>query len=425
MFQVITISVAGGDTQKKQKKSVENKDVIKTEINTPTINFDLPPAVYQDDPPKEVIAKYSEDLNILKIHDAIRIIIGHKLATIPKLKAEIIKLNTQITSGNLNYVDINNNKNMIDKYKQNIYELESGNLWNSYVQNAKPLLLEYLTVAGDEIKGIITIQINKKNEEDRGKVSKRLNIIYQYILIAEKYIDLNLHFITPQIKNCPICDELLSNLVENEEGILICKCGYEKIIIYNNQTSDEYRLDNGGVKSNYNDLTSFLKRMDAFEGKQDYKLPKELFIQLDKYFISKDLPSADEIKISPLLPNGKKDKTSIKLLIEGLYATNNTAYYKDLELIAHELWGWKLGCLDDYREGMEKDYKDTQAVYEEIKERDSSLNINLRFFWHLSARKYPCEYEDFKSIVSENSLDYHIRMFKEMCRRTGVKYTPI
>jgi hypothetical protein len=424
MFNIITINPLGSD-QISHKPLIENRNSDKPIINIQKINFDPPAIIFQDDPPKEVIADYTNDLNILKIHDAIKIIIGHKLSLIPKLKNEISILTKQINSNSLTFVDINAKNCLIDKCRKEIYDLESGILWQSYIEKAKPLLLEYLPLAGDEIKGIITIQTSKKNKEDPQIISQRLNIIHKYLLICESYIKLNLHFIIPSITNCPICDEPVSNWIENEEGITICKCGYEKILPYSSQSyNDANRIDVCN-KNNYDDISSFIKRMDAFEGKQDYKLPRELFNQLNKYFISKDLPSSEEIKMYPLLPSGKKEKTSIKLLIEGLYSTNNPTYYKDLEVIAHELWGWKLGCLDNYREDMIKDYKDTQMVYEKIKQRESSLNINLRLFWHLKARGYPCEYEDFKSITSQTSIEYHITMFKEMCKQTGVKYTPI
>jgi len=424
MFNIITINPIGSN-QISQKITTEIVKLEKPIINTQKINFDTPPIIFQEDPPKEVIANYTDDLNILKIHDAIRIIIGHKLSQIPKLKNEINMLYMQINSNSLNCVDINSKTLLINKYKKEIEDLESGTIWESYIEKAKPLLLEYLPLAGDEIKGIITIQTSKKNKEDPNIIIERLKIIQKYLLICEYYIKLNLHFIIPSINNCPVCSESISNWIENEEGITICKCGYEKILPYSNQSYNDANRIDIGIKNNYDDLSSFIKRMDAFEGKQDYKLPKELYKQLNKYFISKDLPSTEEIKMYPLLPNGKKDKTSIKLLIEGLLSTNNPTYYKDLEVIAHELWGWKLGCLDNYRENMIKDYKDTQLVYEKIKQRESSLNINLRLFWHLKARGYPCEYIDFKTITSQTSIEYHITMFKEMCRQTGVKYTPI
>ena len=424
MFNVITIKPIGSD-KISYKTPSESKNSDKPVINKQQIDFDTPIIMYQDDPPKEVIANYSEDLNILKIHDAIKIIIGHKLSLIPELKSNIDTLNKQIEMGNLTMVDINDKKSLIIKYNLEIRELESGEFWNCYINKAKPLLLDYLPLASDEVKGIINIQTDKKNKEDPDKITQRLDIIHKYLTICKPYIELNLHLIIPKINNCPNCDHPTNNWSQNEEGITICNCGYSKISSYSNQSyNDSSRIDVGN-KNNYDDISSFLKRMDAFEGKQDYKLPKELYKQLDNYFISKDLPSSEEIKLSPLLANGKKKKTSIKLLIEGLYATDNPNYYKDLELIAHELWGWKLGYLDNYREGMIQDYKDTQVVYEKIKTRDSSLNINLRLYWHLRARNYPCDYEDFKSITSQSSLEYHINMFKQMCKETGVKYTAI
>jgi hypothetical protein len=271
-------------------------------------------------------------------------------------------------------------------------------------------------------------------KNDSIQIKKRLVVIDEYVNVASQYIKIHIFPVENKKKACPLCgkkaDEVVSN-VNDDHGTFVCDCGREFVSFARTATfRDSARIDTG-VKNSYEDLANFIKRLDAFEGKQRNPPPDCLYTHLDTYFSHKPLSSgltSKQIRENVSLEhNGKKKGTSIAALEEALLKTNNSAFYKDVELIAHKYWGWKLAELTEsgLRKQLIHDYIETQKVYETIKERESSLNVNLRLFFHLKARDYPCEITDFKIVSLRESLEYHSRMFEIMCERTGLKFTHI
>jgi len=391
----------------------------------PALNFDNPALDYEP-PPDKVIASYENDLNIIKIHEAIRTKFACRYSTLPQLLEKIDVHQAHLDGGSLTRIETAHHEASIAELRREYDELKSGSLWQQYVTAAAPLLCRYAPLASSETRGIVTISVNARISEDSCIVMERVRIIAAYVVVAAQYIDCNIHHVAPPIDSCPWCGLCFDIITHDEEsGINTCDCGFERLTMSRiTSYNDATRVDVGD-RNGYEDLSTFIKRMDAYEGQQDYAIPDLLIVQLDEYFVSRGFPSSADIIAMPLNGEGHKDRTSIALLIDGLIKTNNTAFYKDMELIAHRLWGWPLDQISDIRAGMIADYKATQRVYEIIKERDSSLNINLRLFWHLAARGRPVQLCNFKIVTSRESLEYHSRMFRVMCEKTGVKFTPI
>ncbi len=398
------------------------------------LNFNIPLAS-NEIPPDFIEAMYKNDLNIIKIHEAIRAIFAYKLVSVSFLKKEKEKLNIEMETLKLSFIEIREKQNRIISIDCEIADIKSGKLWNEYVIVSKPILEAYLPLCSNETKGVINISIYKEKEEDEEIVNKRHKIITNYLELAKNYIKLNISIETPNISICPVCKANITEIEdEDERGIYICDCGIERVSM--SQSSKYQNLKNdSSSKSIYDDLGTFIKRLNAFECKQDYEIPDKLFELLDEYFISLGKLSCEKIRNMALLPNGKKTGTSIKLLETGLYSTLNSEYYKDMEYISHKLWGWKVHNLDNYRERIINDYKKTQESYKNIKreesldgvkKRHSSLNINMRLFWHLKAVDYPdIDYEDFKTVTSRESLEYHNKTMKRMCLEANIKFIDV
>ena len=113
------------------------------------------------------------------------------------------------------------------------------------------------------------------------------------------------------------------------------------------------------------------------------------------------------------------------MLIEALNKTNNATYYHVINIICANYWEWTLPDLSKYREQLISDYKATQEVYEEIKERGSNLNINIRLYCHLKSVGYECDFTDFKMLTTRNALEYHNKMIKIMFEKCNINFYPI
>jgi hypothetical protein len=386
---------------------------------------DPKPIKSQYDYPDLIKAQYTDDLDIIKIHNTIKYIFSLKLGNIDRMKQEIKNKKDEI-SDYLTQIEVKKIKEEIEIINKEIINLESMNSWREYINKVSNILKEYYLIASKKTKNIISFTKEENVQESSYVIDKRCKLIKDYLLIAEKYIKLDIIWNKNLTFHCPNCDISFDNiLLDEEEGSYICKCGFiinnlSKVCVY----KDSSRITIGN-KLLYDDKLTFIKAMDRFEGKKVIDIPQKLYDLLDNYFKENNFPTGEEIRKMPLNLRKKKDNTSIELMVKALNKTNNTFYYDYVQYIAHIYWGWQLPDLSSIREGILEDYDITQKVYEEIKERGSSLNVQIRMFYHYRARNYECELSDFKILDSRSSLEYHQKMLKIMSERTGVKFTNI
>jgi len=281
---------------------------------------------------------------------------------------------------------------------------------------------------------------NSLNEFSKDELTK--NDVDKYIKIVKNVIDITLIDDEVETGNlneneCESCGFVVCENPKNAPlfdiyGTIVCeKCGYQKINISRSSTyKDNSRIDTGS-KNTYEDLANFMKRMDAFEGKQKTYPPTNLIKTLESYIndnkkLGNDV-TLDDVKNLPTDKYGKKKGTSLEIIEQALYQTSNSGFYRDLDYLGHCLFGWELAKITEsgLRKILISDYISTQKIYEEYKERESSLNVNLRLYYHLRAREYHCRITDFKIVSSRESLEYHQRMFNIMSKKSGLPLVTI
>ena len=117
--------------------------------------------------------------------------------------------------------------------------------------------------------------------------------------------------------------------------------------------------------------------------------------------------------------------TSVELLKEILKETNNQIHFEDIFPICYELWGWKVPSINHLVPKILEDYMKTQAVYKRISPNSSSINVELRLYWHLCIAGHKCLIEDFKIPCSRYSRKRCSSIFRQMCEETGLEFFPI
>jgi len=353
-------------------------------FNIDNIKTKTPGYINSEHYPEIINACYTNDLNILKIHEAI-----------------LYKF------GVINYKLINNSTEFNEEF---ILNYSNNKEWNIYYNNVIDILIEYIPLATNKIKGIINISYSRSensDEEDENNIEdknlyKRLYLIEKYLIIAKKYIILNINWNLEMEYQCSNC---------NKEN---CMCFGEKLfnhpVIFKN--------------TNYNVLNTFIKALNKYEGNYVVNIPQSLIDDLDKYFLSIGFQKGEYYK--QFVINSKNTfGLKIKLLITALQKTNNSKHYHIINIIAFNYWGWQYPNLTNIRDQIIEDFKKTQEIYDTIKDRDSNLNINIRIYAHLKSKDFDCDFDDFKTLITRNALVYHNTMLTIMFEKVGLKYVPI
>jgi len=355
---------------------------------------------------------FTSDYNIVCLHDRIVSKLKSK-KKIPELKEQLELLNRKIQLPQT----ANSRMNTIAKIERIIEEIEtieSEKLLDEYLETATPLIEEYQNI-GPKKKRVDFFK--KEQEVFFDEIDKRrVAIIMQFLDLAKKYTEIEYLHKLPSSNACRGCFQDLSLSLSENSTIICSNCGAVNEIPTPKESSSTSTTKN----QDYSDGENFYQALLRYQGKQNKKIPTQVYKELDAYFTELGQPTSDVIKSSPLNTEGKRGKTSLQLLYKALQETNNSEYYEDANLIAHEYWGWLLPDVSHLEALILEDYKKTQKVYRELeKDRKSSLGTQFRLFKHLQLRGHKCSVSDFKIATNPESIETNEGYWKIMCELCG------
>jgi hypothetical protein len=381
--------------------------------------------------PDKIEGSYKNDYNILKIHEIImKQFQWEKSQKIDILKKKLLAVQEKLKERML-MVDRKNIISEIDIIQKKIQDIETGYKLKEYARRALPYIREYKTIGS--LSNIITFDSDiKRNDkldmESEEEQNKRHQIIHDYLDIAREYIGIDIIREIPKGYKCDGCGyNIEENKDEDDSGIFVCpSCNTERVsVIHTPFYKDSTRVSN--IRNNYEDRENFFKVFQRYQGIQANVPPQELYEDINSYCKRRNLPSCEEVRALPLLPNGRRGSTSKDLMCTILHETNNSIYYEDINLICHNCWGWNLVDLSYLSDKIMKDYDLTQKIYNEIpKDRKSSLNSQFRLFKLLLRYQDQIPYlirsRDFRIPTTRDILEWHENIWKIIEQKAwGVK----
>jgi len=431
----------------------------------PTLDFELPSLASfgsdarlmntEMDLPNRIEASYTDDFNILEVHELIMkrftLLQGQKITQLEEsIKSEQQKLNVPQTLVEKKAIlaTLDKLKKELDRYKSDQdrqeYLSQVGKLIDTYKEigtttkiiSFKTGITNWTNKKGSS--GSVSWVSNKTKSQDwsnqkgsSGSIQEteeqkkiRHATITQYLEIARRYIQIDVIREIPITNNCPNCGIDLTNLIIDEEsGIQTCpNCGNEKYTLFRTPIFTEGQKQNN--RNGYDDRDNFYKALMRYQGKQPNRIRDDLTSILDNYFRLFGLPTSEEVKKMPLTEKGTRGDTSRELIYRALSETGNATYYEDVNLICHLYWGWTLPDVSHLEDQIMDDYDKTQKVYESLpKNRKSNLNTQYRLFKHLQLRGHTCYIDDFKMVKTREILEYHDATWELMTTGAGLRFT--
>ena len=377
--------------------------------------------VIEEKPQDRVDATYTDDFNILEVHNLILSRFNYgRSRRIDELTVQLHHEQTKLQTPQ-NIVDRMSTLNQIDKINADINTLTTNTDIDTYTKEVSDIIEAYRAigtttrVVSFKPKGPKVPPTKPKENSGTTEDAWRHLLISNYLEIARRYITINVIHEIPFDNTCPNCKGDLTNVpIDDDHGVQRCPCGLERCsLTRTNIYSDSTKPTTS--RNGYDDRDNFLKALRRYEGKQPNRLPENLIPILDRHYESFGLPKCEEIKQMPLTERGSRGNTSREMMFKALYATGNVAYYEDINLICHIYWGWSLPDISYLEDQIMDDYDKTQRIYESLpKERKSNLNIQYRLFKHLQMRKHKCSIDDFKIVKTRDILEYHDSIWRQM-----------
>jgi predicted RNA-binding Zn-ribbon protein involved in translation (DUF1610 family) len=383
------------------------------------------PQVQEEDKP--ITGTYTNDYNIIEVHRKILRILSPDGPRVTKLRLKKDSLQKRLDKPQT-MIERKRLLASIQDLTNKITELTSSKLLNEYNEQVSPYIKMYAQLG----RGERVISLAKPAEVAKNNIlsskpeepSDRLAIIAQYLNIASRYVEINVMRETSYNPYCSCCGFNLADLEAQETSVTYCpRCGLECNLV--NQFVNSLSGDKNS-KDSYEDRVNMIKAMKRFQGKQTNKIPKDLLTKLDDHFRSYSLPISEEIKKRPLDSRGKREGTSLDMLLKALADVGYSSYYEDANLIGHLYWGWELPDIGYLEESIMKDYDESQRIFDRIKgDRKSCLNTQYRLFRHLQKLGYPCSKKDFKIVSTREILEYHEEAWSTICKELGWPFYPI
>jgi hypothetical protein len=378
--------------------------------------------------PERISGTYTNDYDIMHVHDVVLYKINHEKKELGTLiqRREGIKKRLE---EQLKIVERRKLEGQLEEISRKIEEVKTESRRKQYLDESKEYLEKY-----QQLGPIVRVKsFNASSEEDVDEIpdqEERLVVIKKYLDIAKKYIPINVVRIIPNDLSCPGCGQELVIINPEDASLERCEeCGFERInLVKFSFTKDSSSGQSKSlVTSDYEDEENFLKVQSCYLGEQSPPSP-QLFAALDEWARKYDYPTKEEIREMPLNEDGSRGPITKSMLFLALGELGYAENYKDIRLIGHLQWGWRLPVLSQQeREIILQDYRATQKIFNSIKKgRKSSLNAQLRLYRHLEARGIPCQPSDFKLPTTPGILEEQDEYWKEMIKAIpGATFRPL
>lgn len=301
------------------------------------------------------------------------------------------------------------------KLKDNITFHE--NTIKRYTEESKSLINNYREIS---IK-ISPSYFGDHRKKESGVVrARKLDIIANYLMIAGKYMSINIIRKVVLEDRCLNCQCRLGKNKGISDYCVNCRSEQEDQSV----VSIRGKYKESGYQSTTERRLNFIKFLDRRQGKISSTTPLIVIDQLDGYFRSLRHKSRDEINKLPFDMYGGKEGTSKPEMYIAFQRLGLTGYNEDIESICHDFWGWKFPDYNGIYDAIMSDYDDIQTATLKIKETEGDerkIGVSNQFLllWILRHRGISCRREDFKIAETPDIVERYELLRKDVGNLLG------
>jgi len=378
--------------------------------------------------PDRIEAVFREDYDIISVDKMVSLKIINDINSSFKFDTDIARLEKEVACGT-NLVKIKTASEIRDRLI-----VEKLNLCNpqrivEYRKRAEVYLKRYREIKSTPRKfDLYNPDIDEfgrkiyiPTEEDY----QRIDVIVKYLNLVNEYIPVIIRCTGYKPSNistlCHDCGCNLSDYVTVKSGSIECPfcgkvCYLGSRIITNKMNKCTQKHHN----SEYEDLSTFVKTIEHFQGKIIPKISFEtLEADLDEHFSKIGIDCGAKIRAQPNTPDGKKVGTNLELMVTALKERNYDCY-DEIYFICNIYWGWIPHNISHLIDKLTDAFIKVQYVWQTltIEERGRKSNIPARLILCELLRifDYPCFRSDFKL---PKNVDKYKPIWKIMCEKCG------
>lgn len=324
-------------------------------------------------------------------------------------------------------------------------------------RSIKELYIAKTCLLVEEYAQILKNPISHKKENNLPILRRKHQILIEYLnivnlLVKTKKWDIQLPFKSPKLDDpislefyCSVCENNDNNTFEVDEfNRRTClNCSTQHASIETGITHKDYSRVNIVGKFIYNRVLHFQDCIKQYQGKQNCKIPDQLYIDLDQKFKAyrlivntekkndKNIDDNDykTVVADRLIRYSKITKNHIMIFLKEL---KYTKHYENINLIYFTLTNKRVDDISHLEEQLIDDFKELVFLYDELHGKDKEkeldrknfMNVQYLLFQLLRRHNHPCKIEDFTILKTIDRKLFHDTICRNLFNKLGWKFTP-
>lgn len=355
----------------------------------------------------------NDKYDIIQLDEKIKKIIIEEGENIEDYKNRIVSIKN-ILKKTTSYRKKKELNNELLKLTTKISELENNDPFTEYICITQKIIDEYMK--------LLTIPVNisffKKNNENSEIEEKKECLLDQFLNIAKKYISIKT-FKRETVRKVS-CECGNNNDFTHTENTITCEiCGME-INIYTIQTNfkDIDRV-NLNQKYKYSKRVYFRDTVNRYEGKQNKKIEKDVYDDLEQWFVKHNLLTENENF------HKKHSRITKEHIYMSLSETGHNLHYEDINLIHYQFTGVSCPDISNIRTELFEDFDKVMTIYDSLQtDRINSLNSQYILYQLLRRRKIKVNESYFGMLKTRDRLIDYDEIYKQICLKLEWTFIP-
>lgn len=230
---------------------------------------------------------------------------------------------------------------------------------------------------------------------------------------------------------CPSCENTDEDRFEMDDfNRKTClNCSTQQYAIETGITHKDYTRVNIVGKFIYNRVLHFQDCIKQYQGKQNCKIPDNLYQDLDEKFKSYRLLITDTTELPKHIKYSKITRNHITMFLKEL---KYTKHYENVNLIYFTLTSKRVDDISHLEDRLIDDFKELVSLYDDIHGKDKPeeldrknfMNVQYLLFQLLRRHGHPCKIENFTILKTVDRKLFHDTICKNLFDKLGWKFTP-
>jgi hypothetical protein len=295
---------------------------------------------------------------------------------------------------------------------------------DNFIAKTNHLIQRYMEILQTQL----SYEEREKYDQEKEELQRQYFNFAEEIITLRRWADIKVNQKPIVQTKCKFCHNNDPGKFEMDDSNkkFCLECSGQQETLETGVPYKDYDRSNTVSKFTYSRIIHFQECIKQYHGKQNCKIPKEVFEKLESKFKALNLlvdSDNTHVKYSRIT------KEHILIFLKQLGYTN---HYENANYIYYVLAGKRIDDIEYLEEQLIKDFKELSFLYDFIYGKDkpkelkrkSFMNVQYILFQLLRNRNHKCRIEDFSVLKTIEKKKFHDEVCSHLFDQLGWNFTP-